>query len=204
MKKPLRERPICMIDGCDKSTVGRGWCRRHYTRWSRRGDPEAPLRKTADGTLANFILANVSYAGDECLIWPFVKYKNGYGFLNYKEKRWGASRLMCTLVNGPPPSDRHETAHSCGKGHLACIAPKHVTWKTPIENQADRIVHGTTMRGSQCPQAKLTERDVENIIRRLNRGETQQSIADSFGVAQTTIAGINNGKGWGWLTGRAA
>ena len=29
----------CSINDCDKPTVGRGWCRKHYTRWRKHGDP---------------------------------------------------------------------------------------------------------------------------------------------------------------------
>lgn len=29
---------ICSIEGCGKKTVGRGWCRRHYSRWKRTGE----------------------------------------------------------------------------------------------------------------------------------------------------------------------
>lgn len=39
----------CSIDGCDGRAgvpgAGRGWCRSHYKRWYRYGDPEAPLRR---------------------------------------------------------------------------------------------------------------------------------------------------------------
>lgn len=36
----------CTIDGCDKTTTARGWCKPHYMRWRRYGDPlgVAPLR----------------------------------------------------------------------------------------------------------------------------------------------------------------
>ena len=30
---------MCVIDDCDRPVVGRGWCRRHYSRWRRTGDP---------------------------------------------------------------------------------------------------------------------------------------------------------------------
>lgn len=38
---PYRPRPrtLCSIEGCDERIVGRGWCRWHYTRWRKFGDP---------------------------------------------------------------------------------------------------------------------------------------------------------------------
>ena len=33
---------VCSVDGCDGGTpIVRGWCRNHYERWRRNGDPTA-------------------------------------------------------------------------------------------------------------------------------------------------------------------
>jgi len=39
----------CTIDGCDSDAIGRGWCKKHYNRWYRHGDPVVTLR-SAPGT----------------------------------------------------------------------------------------------------------------------------------------------------------
>lgn len=36
---PATKSHTCSIDGCDGAVVGRGWCRKHYNRWFRHGDP---------------------------------------------------------------------------------------------------------------------------------------------------------------------
>ena len=33
-------RKSCKIDGCDNIADARGWCRKHYWRWKRNGDPK--------------------------------------------------------------------------------------------------------------------------------------------------------------------
>ncbi|MFR9773031.1 hypothetical protein [Nocardia sp. SC052] len=38
---------ICAIEYCNKPAVGRGWCRAHYTRWHRYGDPLASAPRAA-------------------------------------------------------------------------------------------------------------------------------------------------------------
>ncbi|WP_108448755.1 NUMOD4 domain-containing protein [Halomonas sp. BN3-1] len=50
--------------------------------------------------------------------------------------------------------------------------------------------------GSRHSQSKLTESDVEEIIRRLCQKESQSSIADDFPVGVTTIGQINTGAQW--------
>jgi hypothetical protein len=34
----------CSIDGCEVPAIARGWCRKHYYRWKRTGDPTKLLR----------------------------------------------------------------------------------------------------------------------------------------------------------------
>jgi hypothetical protein len=142
--------------------------------------------------------SHVSYNGDDCLFFPFVRV--GYGTIGFEGRKWTVSRLMCKLVNGDPPAG-YETAHSCGNGHLRCITPKHLHWKTPAQNQQDRLVHGTSNRGIRHGMSRLTEDDVRKIDQLLKTGKSQRVIAEEFGVGQVTISNIKTGKTWGWLTG---
>ena len=137
------------------------------------------------------------YAGDGCLIWPFYRLRGGYGkTTNIDGKQHLAHRLICEWVNGDPPTPKHEAAHSCGLGHEGCVTPKHLSWKTNIENKLDRHRHGTAwMNGQQ----KLGPAEVQKI-RRLKGKKKQHDIAAMFGVSQANISLIQSGKGWSSLS----
>lgn len=140
-----------------------------------------------------WIRQHLDYEGEECLFWPFGKDDKGYGILSVGHgKVRKAHRVMCSLVNGDPPTPEHHAAHSCGKGHLGCIHPKHLSWKTPEENQQDAILHGT-VRKKGTPRQKLSEAQVAEI--RSLRGEKNRTeLSEMFGVRTETIDRIWAGK----------
>lgn len=134
---------LCSIPGCGKIHRARGWCPAHYYRFSMHGDPlgGAPAR---DGAPMRFIHeVALQHTGEECLIWPFGRNGDGYGSVQVDGKMVNAHRYLCQIAHGEPPTATHQAAHSCGKGHLGCVAKNHLRWATPAENQADRLIHGT-------------------------------------------------------------
>lgn len=42
---------VCKIDGCDRVHLARGWCSRHYKRWSVHGDPLVGENRKTQGQL---------------------------------------------------------------------------------------------------------------------------------------------------------
>jgi hypothetical protein len=140
------------------------------------------------------------HTAEGCLPWPFGKSANGYGVVKVGGETVLVHRYVCELAHGAAPTPGHEAAHSCGKGHEGCTAPGHLEWKTPTQNQADRLEHGTHSRGERSARAKLTEDDVRIIIS-LKGAETRVSLAARFGVSQQAIYRIQIGRTWAWLTG---
>jgi len=157
--------------------------------------------KTPNGLPAKWLLEHQDYDGADCLIWPFSRSQNGYGRIRRGKKKEPAHREMCIAVHGPAPSERYETAHTCGKGHLGCCHPQHLAWKTRIENCADRLIHGTDGRGEKNPRAKLTRAQVLEI-RALNNIQ-KPVLARKFGVDHKTITDILSRKIWAWLEGNS-
>jgi len=194
----MTDRTICTVEGCQNLHLARGLCTKHYKRLRRNGDPTKSLRP-ANGTTQKWIRETaLSHASDECLIWPFQPDKYGRAVLNFGGRRHYASRYICELAHGKPPSDQHVAAHSCGKGHSGCVNPKHLRWATRSENYEDSVLHGTAARGERLPNTKLSADDVRTI-RKLRPEMTFDRIAERYNVARSTIIYAVYGRNWSWL-----
>lgn len=175
----------CQIDGCGKRVFARGWCNAHYTRWRRHGDPLSG--GTSNGDPARF-LRDVAfvYPGDDCLRWPFSDNGGGYGTIRIRGNMRLVSRIVCERVHGAAPTQSHEAAHSCGKGHEGCCNPKHLRWATHADNLMDRIAHGTSNAGERHGLAKLSSQAVSEI--RAAAPETPLSeLAHRYGVSISCV-----------------
>ncbi len=141
-----------------------------------------------------WIVAHVDFDGRECLTWPFTLRWNGYGIVGYKGKILSPHRIMCELVNGEPPTPKHVAAHSCNNGHLACIHPKHVSWKTPRQNMLDRRAAGTLT--TKRWQSRVTNLAPDQIARIIDlRGRmNQRDIGKLFGISYQHVSVIQNRK----------
>lgn len=182
----------CSVSNCSNMAHSKGYCHSHYQRAKRYGDPLGG--KTGRGALASWLKQHANYTGDDCLFWPYSITRKGYAAcIRVNGKQTSASRYMCSLVSGPPPTVSHQAAHSCGNGHLGCLNPKHLRWATPKDNTLDKNEHGTMGRGESHGCAKLTESDVRFIRRAPQSG---YSLAKRYGVSKTTISQIRLRKTW--------
>lgn len=187
----------CSVEMCELPVHRGVYCRLHYNRLRRHGDPQAG--RTLDGAPLKYLLGVVlPYSGDECLVWPYTRGTDGRGQIRHQGKRSIVSRLVCEAIHGPPPTLAHQAAHTCGRGDIGCVSPKHIVWKTPAENQQDRAAHGTHVRGERHPCSKLTEDDAREILA-LQGVITQKELANRFGVSAPVIAKIHQRVRWAWV-----
>lgn len=141
-------------------------------------------------------LRNLPRQGDGCVTWPYARDRiDGYAKVYFRGRMHNAGRVVCELFHGPAPDETMQGAHNCGKAHLGCVSPWHLSWKTPKENCADRRVHGTQQMGETHPTAKLSAQDVKDI-RVLAKSIVQRDIAAFYGIAQQHVSDIVRGKRW--------
>lgn len=110
----------------------------------------------------------------------------------------------------PQPSE--ELVSECLKGGHRVVLINHkdgdrlnnrvdnLEWCTPSYNNEYSPQDYSFRSGSKAVQAILTEDDVD-IIMSLRGKQSQQSIADMFGVKQITISNIYTGRSWSMYTG---
>lgn len=192
----VRETGRCSVDGCSRPSKVRSLCTTHYDRWYKHGDDfERGQLRAANGAGLQFLLANAAYTGDDCLIWPFARDEHGYARIG--GAHGNASPHMCRLAHGDP-FEGAEAAHSCGRGNEGCVNPRHLRWATHRENEADKLLHGTRLRGEDIRNSKLSPDQVMSIYR---DPRSQSAIAKDFGVEQTNVSHIKSGKTWSHITG---
>lgn len=149
-----------------------------------------PCYKKGEGPNLKWLRDHVGHEGEDCLIWPFHRDLKGYGRVQYGGSLKTASRVMCIFVHDDPPTPQHHAAHSCGNGHLGCVHPGHIRWRTPLQNRIEANEHGT---GNQPAPRRLTFDQVQDI--RINP-KSSYDLALEYGVHQDTIAQIRRGETW--------
>lgn len=185
---------LCSIPDCGKRVHAMDFCGRHYMLWKRNGEPvNIATRKGAP--LQYLVDVVMNHNGADCLFWPFGRGGHGYGEIHFRGRHRRVPNLVCELSNGVAPSEKHHAAHSCGNGHLGCCNKHHLSWKLPIENKADEVLHGTRNWGERAGGSKLSERQVTEI-RSLRGVKKHDEIAAMFGVSPSTICNIHRRKSW--------
>jgi len=192
----------CTFEGCTRPHSAKGYCKAHYMRFTRGSASTAPIvqrKHTPAGEPMHFAAeVAAKHTGDECLIWPYGRDTHGYGLLTVDGQVMVASRYVCTLVHGEPSDPAMHAAHLCNQGHLGCVNPRHLAWKTVWQNYLDKVEAGTVARGPQMPQAVLTEGDVRQI-RALYPTLSAKRLGVKFGVCESTIFAVLKRKKWAWV-----
>lgn len=103
-------------------------------------------------------------------------------------------RLVLIAFCGDEPFEGAIACHNDGDRKNCAL--NNLRWGSPSDNQADRVRHGTALRGEAVFGAILTEPKVRQIRERLRAGEIGRTIAPDFGVSVSTIHLIRKNRIW--------
>lgn len=141
-----------------------------------------------------------------CVIWQGLLDKYGYGLYNTthfgKRKRVKMHRWVMELVLGRELSRKEFVLHACD--NRMCYRVEHLSIGTIRDNNADMVRKKRNkkppvnrhQRGEKHPRAKITQRQVDNILAMYRKGFTQQSIADLSGISRAQVSRICRGVNW--------
>lgn len=191
----------CLVDSCSRPHYGLGYCCAHYRRTIAHGNPMShiPIRNMVNPKLPfidrfmRFVITGDS--DDSCWGWSGEKTIGGYGRMVRDKKRVAAHRASFEIFNGAIP-DGLCVCHSCD--NRECCNPKHLWLGTHADNSQDMKSkgRGSCMRGERNPTHKLTDECVRSIRAKRTLGATLTTIANEFGIADSTVHRIVSRKRW--------
>jgi len=124
---------------------------------------------------------------EHCWIWRGKPANNGYGRMSIDDVGELAHRLSWIIHYGSIP-DRLCVLHECD--NRLCVNPRHLFLGTRQENAADRGQKGRQPQGSKIGTSKLSTEEVKKIRAAYAADETQQVIAERFGVTRSNVGYI--------------
>lgn len=183
----------CTIENCQKSVWAKNLCPMHLRRLRLYGDPTYTTR-TPNGEKLAWLMSTIHLDTDNCIIWPFRVGNHGYGFLTFEGTQLLAHHVVLKLHNRSCPAGLEETRHLCN--NKTCVNNRHLMIGDPIDNATDRVVAGTSPKGSKHGLSKLTEHDVKLIRETPKYWGVNVALANQFGVSKSLISHIRLNKRW--------
>lgn len=135
---------------------------------------------------------------DACWPWTASRNKDGYGKFKINGAVQNASRIAWELHH-KESLFRRVARHTCD--NPSCCNPAHLIAGTQAENLGDmarrgRARNGQKDRPERNPRARLTEKQVRQILRRIATGESNRAIAKDYPVSDSMISRIRTGRSW--------
>lgn len=132
MGRPKLPTRPCAVDGCHRDAKARGWCKTHWLRWRKTGDPLGIIGQPRIDVLTRIMRRVVKHDGG---CWIFMGHLNRQGYgqvtLSTEDGRALVHRVVYMRLVGPVPQGK-ELDHRCRV--RACCNPAHLEPVTHLEN----------------------------------------------------------------------
>jgi hypothetical protein len=196
---------LCSLNDCNRKLYARNYCRKHYKRFLKHGNPHIVLISHHAHTSKVHLMkerfeSNFTKSDDNsCWIWQGKLNPLGYGSFNLhiglcKYKKVVASRLSYEYYNGHI-SGKMYVCHTCDTP--SCVNPRHLYLGTARRNAQDMSNKGRSLYGEKNPRAKFTNAQAEEIRKLLDRKLcTMQYLANKHNVHVCTIKRIKYNKSY--------
>lgn len=167
---------------------------RRYNERRRREAGVAPLPDPADRFLSSF---DVQPNG--CWVWTgmMAGADARYGRIEVDKQKIAAHRYSYALHNGDLPLGAY-ICHHCD--NPPCVNPDHLYAGDAFTNAADMVRRGRTngaaVSGERNKSARLTGATVKEMREKYERGSTQESLANEYGVSKSHAHRIVRRKLW--------
>ena len=119
-------------------------------------------------------------------------FRGGYRQVNLrfdgKQRMHRIARLVLFAFVGPAP-ENYEACHCDGQPTNDILS--NLRWDSRSANQKDRVLHGTNCAGERHPQARLSDAQVECILRSCG---DRKLLAKQYGVSRKHIDAIKSGR----------
>jgi hypothetical protein len=135
----------------------------------------------------------VKQGEDGCWMWTGCVNRHGYGIINTGERNELAHRVAYELTNGRMLPGEY-CLHRCD--NPSCCNPSHLFTGTQRDNVKDMVSKGRNPKGSERPNALLTEVDVIEIRRLCSEGTLQKDVAKQYGVNKGLVGSIVRHTTW--------
>lgn len=170
-------------------------CAKQPRTWNSYAMPYANL----NGRFYNFVI--IPDDPDACWGWGGAKTELGYGRIQKGSPYhfvMKAHRASWEIHNGPIP-DGLDVCHRCDNPE--CTNPRHLFLGTHADNMADASRKGiwegkgrgiSRNAGATNGRAKLSDDQVQAILRLISAGNRQRDVAAQFGISQPHVSQLVN------------
>ncbi len=130
-----------------------------------------------------------------CWLWEKSCDKNGYGYIKYKDKTTKAHRVSLLLID--IDIENKMVLHKCD--NPSCVNPTHLFVGNAKDNMQDMLSKnrqnytGTSLPRTKNPNAKLTEKDVQEIRSSI---QSLKELSLLYGISITHVHRIKRYKSW--------
>ena len=100
-------------------------------------------------------------------------------------------RLVAEVFRGPRPFIGAEVRHVDGNKKHNHV--ENIRWGSRTDNEADKVLHGTSNRGERHGMSRLTDAQVRDIVTRYERGESPRLLAHAYNINRSYPARLARG-----------